>query len=257
MPGRRNNPKSDEEATTATSDFDDLALRFVDLLNDDQVLRRMKHVLYPSDLANKIDSLTNQVSHLSDQLKGKDECIAALEKRVSTLESDLEKQEQYTRRANVRIQGIEENPNGENTDQLVLDLVNQSMKLAPPLEFKHIERSHRLGSRFDEDGNLRMDEDGNPRNRAIIVRFNSERVRDTVYRARGQLKGFNQGRDQSKRVWINEDLTDTRAALAHKTRLLKKDKKISDCWTTYGKVMIKDLDNNIKYIKEEMDLNVY
>lgn len=234
----------EQQATT-----DELALRFIELLSDEQVLAKLKRVLYPRDLADKIESLTTEVSHLRQQLTTRDEYIVELEKRVSTLETDLDSQGQYTRRANLLIQNIAENDDGEDTDKIVLDVINGKMGLTPALDDIALERSHRLGSRVDQYGNKRT--------RAIIVRFKSERVRDTVFRARGSLKTHNDTHEDNEKIWLNEDLTDTRAYLLYKARQLRKAKKISDCWSTYGKIMVKDLANSIKNIKAESDLDVY
>ena len=77
-------------------------------------------------------------------------------------------------------------------------LVNNEMKITPALALSDIARSHRLGKMREGAGNRR----------AIIVRFNSDRVRDCVYRGRVNLKGYNsQHRDNP--VFINDDLTMT------------------------------------------------
>ena len=88
--------------------------------------------------------------------------------------------EQYKRRPNLRFEGIPEADHGEDTDAKVLDIANSLLGMKPPLELDDLERSHRLGRRVDKDGR--------PRTRAIIVRFQSERLRDEVYRARTKLK---------------------------------------------------------------------
>ena len=87
---------------------------------------------------------------------------------------------------------------------------------------------------------------GTTRTRPIIVRFVSERVRDSVYRARTRLKGHD--------IYLNEDLTARRAKLAYDARQLKKAKKIVDCWSSYGKVIVKDSNNKIREIKSPSDL---
>ena len=84
------------------------------------------------------------------------------------------------------------------------------------------------------------DNDGRPRTRAIIVRFRSERVRDEVFRARTKLKSHNAERRTDK-IFINDDLTPRRAKLSFDARASKRANKITDCWTAYGRVMIKDL----------------
>ena len=111
--------------------------------------------------------------------------------------------------------------------------------MEPPLRPTDLERSHRLGRKAD-------DSDGTTRTRPIIVRFVSERVRDSVYRARTRLKGHG--------IYLNEDLTARGAKLACIARQLKKVKKIVDCWSSYGNVIVKDSHNKIREIKSPHDL---
>ena len=42
--------------------------------------------------------------------------------------------------------------------------------------------------------------------------------------------------------------------MAFESRTLEKNNKIADCWTSYGKVMIKDLTNTVKEVKSLSDL---
>ena len=69
--------------------------------------------------------------------------------------------EQYSRRANLQIRGLAELDGGEDTNQFVLNLINNNMGLV--VERDDIERSHRLGRKTD--GN------GRPRTRPVMVRF--------------------------------------------------------------------------------------
>ena len=82
-----------------------------------------------------------------------------------------------------------------------------------------------------------MDRNGKARQRNIIIKFNRESVRDRVYKARFNLKTRN--KDGHRRIFVNEDLTATRGALAYRTRTLKKEGRIMDCWTVAGKIMVK------------------
>ena len=66
-----------------------------------------------------------------------------------------------------------------------------------------IERSHRLGPPKDREGRERT--------RPVIVRFRSERLRDSVYRARTKLKSHNIQQPDA-RIFVNEDLTARRAS---------------------------------------------
>ena len=143
----------------------------------------------------------------------KEGIIKKLEQRVDQLEEAADSTEQYSRRPNLRVHGIPETKtdDSENTDQLIVKLVNEDINFQPPIQLNQIERSHRLGPKTSVDGQKRE--------RAIIVRFRSERVRDEVYRSRFKLKTA----QLEKRVFVNEDLTARRAGLARQTRALKKD----------------------------------
>ena len=187
-----------------------------------------------------VDTLTKQLTH-------KDEQLDILEKRIQTLEEEVDCQEQYSRRPNLRIQGIPEETNG-TTEQKVLLLINETMGFTPPLALTDVERAHRIGPPKDKEGR--------PRKRPIIVRFRAERLRDSVFRARSKLKEHNQGHPDA-RIFMNEDLTAHGASLAFKTRLLKRQQKINDCWTTGDKVVVKDLSKQIRQVTSSVDLDKY
>ena len=228
-------------------DNDALAVRLIELLNDDQVLAKLRQVLFPTELSLKIDELNLQINRMATQLEAKDAVIENLKERVNTLESEMDSAEQYSRRPNLKVYGIPETRDGgEDTDEKILAVINGRIGFEPPVQRHQLERSHRIGRRAVGPG-----PPGPPR--AIVVRFTSERLRDDVYRVHTRLKAHNQlHRDQS--IFINDDLTARRAKLAFETRLLKKARKINDCWTSYGKVIIKDLANNIKEIKSTSQL---
>ena len=109
------------QRSPSTSDDYALALRLVTLLNDDQVLEKLKRVLYPHALADQLKSLIDNIDGLKRHITKKDEIIHDFEKRVSAPEQD--RQEQYSRRLNLRIQGIADTPEG-STDEKVLHLFN-------------------------------------------------------------------------------------------------------------------------------------
>ena len=70
--------------------------------------------------------------------------IAQLHDRVSVLEASVDASEQYGRRANLRIQGIVESGAGAGEDACakVLDVINRTMLLRPPLTDGFPKRKH-------------------------------------------------------------------------------------------------------------------
>ena len=69
------------------------AIMLLDLLNDEQVLKKIKQVLFPQTLADKIDAMNIHISNLTTLLNNKDTRINELEQKVHTLESAIDCQE--------------------------------------------------------------------------------------------------------------------------------------------------------------------
>ena len=234
-----------EEESQAT-----FTLRVLELLGDTEVVSKIKRALYPDDLVAEIKGLRAEITQLRSVVNEKDRVIAELHDRVSVLETSVDASEQYGRRANLRIQGIVESGAGagagEDACAKVLDVINSTMLLRPPLTDVDIERCHRLGRQTDLT-----------RPRTMIVRFRSEKLRDTVFNARGQLKTSNKSKEPAQRVYFNEDLTKGRSLMAYETRQLRASKKIADCWTYNGHVVIKDNNNAIKRINSLEELKMY
>ena len=68
------------------------------------------------------------------------------------------------------------------------------------------------------------------------------------------LKNFNTNHAP---IFINEDLTATRSAIAAEARQLKKNKKILATWTAAGNILVKTLLGTIVQIKSKADLAQY
>lgn len=130
------------------------------------------------------------VKPLEDQL-------AAIEEKLEVLQETSNDNEQYSRRYNIRIYGVdqpafdEENEDNvalqanENCAKTVIDLCTQELGIM--VERNEIDRAHRIG-RPNQDGQ-----------RALIVKFHGHESKRKVMRAKWRLKG--------KKVFINEDLT--------------------------------------------------
>ena len=151
-----------------------------------------------------MDVMTTHIQKLTtQQFSAKYEKITTLVKTITQLELEIDGQEQYAIRPNLRIQGLQDDARGEDVDKKVLTMINEGMGFYPPLTCTDLERSRRLGRAAP----------GQARPRAVIARFATERIRDAVYRCRGALKGFNDAQHPDFRIFDNEHLTARRAAL--------------------------------------------
>ena len=113
-------PKARKPSSVTDSDVGDtevmlMVMKFIELLNDEEVLRKLKLALYPQALADKLDKLTHTIAGLTSQLESKEKRITALEEKVERLEGECEKVEQYPRRYKLIFCGIPETGEGEDT----------------------------------------------------------------------------------------------------------------------------------------------
>ena len=127
--------KSSSEATRFEGiDNELLKLTFIATLSDSDVIKQLKRALFPQEIADKIDYLAAQTEQLKQTMKEKDEKIKQLESRVDLLESANDSIEQYSRRSNLRIEGIPESVGICEIENAILDIVNDHMKLTSVLQ---------------------------------------------------------------------------------------------------------------------------
>jgi len=206
----------------------------VNLILKHQSLRHAITASLKTELARELSSLQTQIDHLSIK---------------------LDDQEQYSRRTNLKLSGIKERGREENTDDLVLDVINNLIlaDTGESLNYSHIGRTHRVGPP------LRItDSKSKPsRPRDIIIRFISYRNRDLVFRNKKNLKTHNQSQPPEHRLYVNEALTKRRANLFKKTRDLLRDRKVKNCWTHDGKILVKSLSDRTIHISHDTDLEQF
>ena len=183
------------------------------------------------------------------------------------MKSTIDEHEQYSSRTYFRISGIHEESNEDIVD-VTLKFINKQLGLVSPIDDHDIDRVHRLGPRRGAIS------------RPILVKFATYRARQLVYRnkaylnphRRPELQAGAWGRgdtsskgsdrhsstpteqDERQRMWINEDLTKTRAELLWRARVTTKERKIVDCWSSDGKILIKRSGGEIVQIRRISDI---
>ena len=111
MPPKRRGDSASDTAEIGPKE-DALLVRFVELLSNEAIVQKLRHVLYPQALTDKLDTLSEKISQLNERLEKKDQYIAALETRLFSCEADLDQLEQYSRRTNLRFFGVLESEKG-------------------------------------------------------------------------------------------------------------------------------------------------
>jgi exosome complex exonuclease DIS3/RRP44 len=177
-----------------------------------------------------------EIKQLQTIITEKDEVIEHLQQRLSTLEQHNDELEQYSRRNSVRVTGIREDEDKE-CYMHVIDTLNENLPCLPePITISEIDRLHRSG---------KPRQDGTPR--PVLIKFTSYQYRQKLMQKRSALKGTN--------IFINEDLTKQRNQFLWSARILKRNGKIRDCWSSDGRILAKDLNGKTHLLKNTDDLN--
>ena len=93
--------------------------------------------MFPVELNETIKNLTAKVVCLTNEVERKETQIVDLEERVDSLEKAADDVEQYSRRPNLRFHGFPEADTPENTDQLIINMVNSELNVHPPMLIEH------------------------------------------------------------------------------------------------------------------------
>lgn len=155
----------------------------------------------------KLDKLSEKVSHMSEEIKTHGVKIALIEKENKELRAEnlrlkenFDEMQRYSRRWNLKLQGVPER-DGEDTRSVTISILKQ---VVPGIQDKMedvIDVAHRLGLRRS---------DGAPRN--IVMRFTMRTYRDIVWRAAKESRYLAENRIRIKEALIKQDV-DARAKL--------------------------------------------
>ena len=145
MPKARKESSSCEEQNTA---------KLLEILNNEPVGENLAERV-ATIVAEKIN---NGLDNMEELLADKELDIQHLEQKVQKMASTIEKvdetadnMEQYSRRPDLRFQGIAESLTCEDTDKTVPLTINEHMQFNLLVALENLERSHRLGPKKDRD----------------------------------------------------------------------------------------------------------
>ena len=161
----------------------------------------------------KIAKLDEELTKLKNNLALKDKAIVGLEDDNYRLSQEVDDLEQYTRRINVRIYGVPEQPE-ENTDNLAMGFFKSEFNV--DVVSNDISRSHRVGKKSAA------------KPRPIIVRFTKHNTKVAVMSRRRVLK------ERKRPFNLQKDLTINRREIL---KYLNKDIEegiVSKVWTVDG-----------------------
>ena len=218
-------------------------------LSNKEVIEKLQTVL--------VNDLRKEVAYLRCVIEKKDATIESLTKRVDDLEVALDYHEQYSRRNSLRLFGLVEREN-EDITKRTIDALNESMnpKLSRPLRFEEIDRIHRVGPRDKPSRPVLVKGlNPNPRRPRWDERADASSSIDTDLTGTADKPHQQSQGTRTQVIFLNEDLTQTRARLLYNCRVAKRKKLINACWSSDGTILIKNIANKVIVIKTLKELN--
>ena len=181
-----------------------------------------------NDILKKVNSLKEEINDLKAELKQSKEEIKLLKLENGDLKqalnfntAQIDDMQQYSRRENLRIYGIEKSNSNKDDGETVI--LNVAKTLGIQLEAKDVQRAHRLGKKKRS---------GKPR--PIIARFVSYKKRTQFLKKKATLKE----NDEFKTAFIVEDLTPLRQKLLNYVKNECEEKFVL-CHTFNGRIRMK------------------
>jgi regulator of replication initiation timing len=235
--------KGNSDSNPVERKLDEISRKLSDVLtkSDSSFIRDIiKNML--TDMKDQIlSSITRRVEVLESQIFDKNSETDKLKKQLESKQSEIEKlkeenqdlrnkfdreilsskmianeQEQYSRKNNVRVQGVPEDEakeSSENCTKKTLQLLNAKMGL--DIKDTDVGIAHRLG-KF-KDG----------KNRPVIVQFVRKQTKINIMSQTKKLKDTG--------IYINHDLTKLNNEVLASLRL-KDKKRVEKCWFYEGKI---------------------
>uniref|UniRef100_A0A1A8PAD9 Uncharacterized protein n=1 Tax=Nothobranchius rachovii TaxID=451742 RepID=A0A1A8PAD9_9TELE len=203
---------------------------------------------------SKVTSQQDRLLRLMEEVKELKILLTEKDKKISALEQRVDELEQYTRREDLVIMGLEtrhrsyakavaNHDSAEDASDKELETLEQQVVTFLHSKNITIQRDaisicHALPKKFEK---------AKP---TIVVRFTSRKQRNSVLLQANKLRGTN--------VYINEHLTKKNGTIAREARMLKKQKKIVATWTRNGSVWIREQEGSqAKIIKELGELEKF
>jgi hypothetical protein len=201
----------------------------------DENIKEIEHSLnscheHVTDVEKKMVDIEEALKNQSVQSVQSD--LDGLKKVVVETQRQLNDLEQYGRRSNIRIFGMEIQEN-ENCIDKVVSFVRESLSLN--ISSSDVENAHPLSS-TTRTGYTATRTGLTPSKPAVIVRFRNRAIKDEILLRRKTLKGSG--------ISISEDLTKLNINLMNR---LRKEDRVDTTWSINGKVYFRVKDNTRKF----------
>ena len=207
--------------------------------------------LQKASMDEKLDYLCMQMTNLTADVEHLKKESIEKDKKIKTLETKISDLEQYTRKDDLVITGIEtpkssysdmatssseqqnENASDSVTETLEGKVISVLNKYGIAIKSSDISVCHTIGKKDPT------------RNQPIVVRLISRKTKSDILRNANKLKASIRKDPKTGAVvkgsgiFINEHLTQQNAAIARMARIMKKEGKLVSTWTKNCKIYVK------------------
>ena len=188
--------------------------------NIDYILKRLesfekRQIQYEADIIY----LKKENKKLKKRIEESDQYLDDVDERFIDLEKQINNVDQYNRRENFEITGINESVKQDQLEAKVIDIINTITD--DGIVEKDIQACHRL--KKDKDGKSK-----------VIVRMLNRK--NTINTLKNRKKLQQKGMDN---IFINENLSDATKSMIDVAKDLKRKKLLHSFWTFNGKLNIR------------------
>lgn len=184
-----------------------------------------------SSLQSQISQQNKVIESLSKEnaaLKGR---VRQNEESIDELSDKLDDLEQYGRRTSLRFHGVPVDKS-KSTDDIVVALCNDKLKVDPPITLDDINRSHTIGK--SKDGKCQ-----------IICKFRNWKVKTRVFKCKKVLKDL---KSDEFSVFISEDPTRQRQHVIKSLKAAYSAGRVHSYWTNDGRIFAKATEEGEKLL---------
>lgn len=203
-------------------------------------------------LVGSLEALKVQVAENTNKLCEHDNSIKSLvthfdvkNRVVDNLEYKINRMEQYSRRLNIEIHGLEEQIKDDDPENVMLILKKMADKMGLGFRQSDIAAAHRLPSK--KAGAVKV----------IIVQFYEKVLRDRWLENRKKIKNnIDVGGVSDRVVFINENLTAYNKLLLMNAKSRAKERDYKYVWVRNGRIYVKKSDKSVTLkVDTKEDLN--
>lgn len=216
------------------NDLEDIARIMEDkiktALSDETFLNKIVHSVCIK-MEETLKTQEGEIKQLNSQLED-------IKRDNRKLEKEIDRNQQFSRNLNIRIFGLKQEKDIENTREVVLNLISEKMKIKS-IKDNDIKKCYRIQAK-----NINSDIPRAPRPPAVLVRFYSDNIRAEILKNRKFLK--------SSGISIKEDLTKLRLALLESANKVFSKANV---WSYNGNIYCKHK-NELHRLEEESDINI-